>query len=414
CTSRPDSKFQQWEEFYLYEVCGLPKASVIELITKVRFAEDLKEKFKREVIEPKYEEHEEFLSIPLLAIMMLIVYGRFAEVPDKMANFYKRAFQTLFSEHDTAKGGYKRKSYCNLAMEDFERVFSAFCAGTYVANETKFSEKSIKTYIAKACQLESLSCNEDDLLKDMMQSVCVIQQEGDEFVFVHRSFQEYFAAVFFCNGQLDGDQRRRIIAKIVGRVVTDNVLNLMREIDPGKLEALWLTAACAEFFGQLGVQQGAPYPGFPKMASFLYGRLGFVEQGGGEFLIRTGEVAEGLWITTMLDDAARGATNKDRRIVGLSRFTDEIIRYFQAAGEEIRNAAQKAESKVRTVPDEREKKTPMYVLEFRKNPEAYGFLEKQKVGKALKAAYQGICSLSLRLEARARERDAQTDKLIFG
>ena len=36
----------------------------------------------------------------------------------------------------------------------------------------------------------------DSFLRDLLKSVCVMQIEGVEYTFTHRSFQEYFAAYF--------------------------------------------------------------------------------------------------------------------------------------------------------------------------------------------------------------------------
>ena len=50
----------------------------------------------------------EFLSIPLLATLMLMTYSDFAHVPQKMYIFYEQAFQTLFYKHDAIKGAFSR------------------------------------------------------------------------------------------------------------------------------------------------------------------------------------------------------------------------------------------------------------------------------------------------------------------
>jgi hypothetical protein len=339
--------------------------------------------------------------------MMLIVYGRFAEVPDKMANFYKRAFETLFSEHDTSKGGYKRKSHCDLPMEDFERVFAAFCAGTYVANETKFKAAGIKEYIGKACLLEGLECDEGDLLNDMMQSVCVIQQEGDDYVFVHRSFQEYFSAVFFCNGQLREEQRRKILLRIAGRSVSDNVFNLMREIDPGKLETLWMKAACDEFFDGLGLKPSDAYPGVGMMLRQLFQYLSLAESGGG-LAIRDGEFAQHFWLISLLDAAARG-----KRTSNL--LADDLLTDFMRLKVPILTEAAVQGTKVSRKKDARRKEGgTLYHLDFRKHSSGYYFLEATTVGKKLRRSFQVIVKYDARLARLAKERDKQRDDLIFG
>lgn len=47
-----------------------------------------------------------------------------------------------------------------------------------------------------------------DFLLDLTDNLCIMYKEGDKYYFIHRSFQEYFCAVFFSN-QMD-DQLERI------------------------------------------------------------------------------------------------------------------------------------------------------------------------------------------------------------
>ena len=122
-SSRPDDKFGSWQDFYVFTICALEKDQVLELIDKIDYEEELKRRFRREVDRHLYEAHTSFLSSPLLSSIMLLTYEQFAEIPNKMHIFYEQAFAALFRRHDAQKSQFIRKTYTNLAIDDFRAFF---------------------------------------------------------------------------------------------------------------------------------------------------------------------------------------------------------------------------------------------------------------------------------------------------
>lgn len=125
-SSRPDDTFSSWEEFHVYHAQPLDKEQAISLIRKIDYDKTVKDKFLEQLASGLYEKHEDFLSSPLLLTMMLLTYEQLAEIPEKIHIFYEQAFDTLYHKHDALKSQYKRKSYSNLPIDDFKRIFSAF------------------------------------------------------------------------------------------------------------------------------------------------------------------------------------------------------------------------------------------------------------------------------------------------
>lgn len=253
CTSRPDNAFGSWEEFSVYKVEGLTESTAVKLIEKISYDPNIKNKFLQEVVRAQFAAHREFLSIPLLLIMMLIVYEQFAEVPDKIVNFYRRAFETLYSKHDASKGGYKRKILTGLALEDFERLFSAFCISTYSAGAFTFDRATALAHAKKAVASKSLPVKEEDIITDLMQAVCVLQQDGLDYTFVHRSFQEYFSALFLVRWPVDTDKRMQTVAALGRKHGARGAFAMMRELEPAHFEKEWVLPVSRAVQDRLGL-----------------------------------------------------------------------------------------------------------------------------------------------------------------
>lgn len=239
-SSRPDAdqRLESWQAFQTVYVEPMDEPQATELIGKIEYDAKIKEMFLREAKGKLFQTHKTFLSNPLLCIMMLVTYGQTGHIPTKRHVFYEKAFDALFSIHDTAKEGvYKRKTYSNLSVDDFRNCMSAFCIVTYLREQFVFTRLQFRESLKQALKLEKLEINIDDLTSDMIESTCLIQIEGTDYVFTHRSFQEYFAAVFISRSPAGG---AKVILDRVSMRRTDDVITLAYSINRGLLEREWI------------------------------------------------------------------------------------------------------------------------------------------------------------------------------
>jgi hypothetical protein len=58
-------------------------------------------------------------------------------------------------------------------------------------------------YLEKAIQYEGLSISSEYLRDDLTDNVCIVLHDGEQFAFLHRSFQEYFSAVFLATRSVE-------------------------------------------------------------------------------------------------------------------------------------------------------------------------------------------------------------------
>jgi hypothetical protein len=198
-SSRPDpnARFESWAQFHVYRINPMTETQVRELIGNLDYDKEAKARFLGRLKEI-YQKHQSFLSIPLLCIIMLITFDQSDDIPDKKHIFYEHGFDALFFRHDASKhGGFTRKMYSRFAIDDFKNILSAFCITTYAKEKLSFTRQEFREFLRRAFEFENKDVSLiDEYTKDLLESVCVLQEEGVEFTFSHRSFQEYFAAHF--------------------------------------------------------------------------------------------------------------------------------------------------------------------------------------------------------------------------
>lgn len=199
-TSRPN-EFTTWENFHVAHLLPFDYCQCQSFIKKIDYVEERKTEFLEFLTEYKFAEHEEFLSNPLLASMMLLTFDEYGDIPAKRHIFYEKCFQVLIKEHDASKGRFHRPLKSMLSHEELEKVFMYFCAMTYRDQKYRFSLQKIDKYINSALKIVNLdsSCKENDIRYDFVHSVSLLLQDSNYFEFIHRSFQEYFFAKFIVN-----------------------------------------------------------------------------------------------------------------------------------------------------------------------------------------------------------------------
>ncbi|MDQ4421385.1 NACHT domain-containing protein [Sphingobium sp. DEHP117] len=236
-SGRPDEKFDSWKDFHRFSIEPMKLDQVKSLITKIEYDQGVKQRFLDKLDDGLYENHSSFLSTPLLATLMMLTYEQNANIPDKMHLFYQRAFETLFEKHDTYKEQYERKTKSGLRIDEFSKLFSTFCMNTYLTETFEFSHVGILEAIDDAISYCGYTTSADNFLFDLIESVCLVQKEGLFYSFIHRSFQEYFSALFLCH--CPDELRDEFLESMTFRP-WDSVLIMLFDMTKDRLEAAWV------------------------------------------------------------------------------------------------------------------------------------------------------------------------------
>lgn len=82
-----------------------------------------------------------------------------------------------------------------LFSNGFKRVFAYFCFITYHQGKFELSHDEIVA-ILKKINNSVVKFDPEKYVFDLVNSICVLYREGLNYKFTHRSFQEYFTAIF--------------------------------------------------------------------------------------------------------------------------------------------------------------------------------------------------------------------------
>lgn len=239
-TSRPMYDATSYSKFCTFHIEPLNKNQAMMLIKKLDYwDEKAKSDFLTALDQDLYYSHREFASNPLLLTIMLMTYSSFGEVPAKMHVFYSKAYETMARLHDATKGSYKRPLHTGLTPEEFKKLFAQFCARTYVDEVLDFTEISFDSYMEKVINrfFDDTDITARDFLLDLTENLCIMYYEGREYHFIHRSFQEYFAAVHFATGY---DEKLKRVGDFFenrkNRIYGDRTFDMLYDMIPEKVE----------------------------------------------------------------------------------------------------------------------------------------------------------------------------------
>ena len=227
-TSRPNEKYVSWVNFTELKILPLNKEKAQLLIKKLDYENSIKDKFLNN-FDIIFKNHQSFAINPLLITLMLMTYAEYSVIPTKVSLLYEQIFEMLYRRHDAIKYGYSRKIFSNLSQNEFKKVFSCFSLNSYLDEKIRFTNEEIKGYLSRAKEILNIEFNEDEYLKDLLQPVCLIIQEGFYYTFTHRTFQEYFTSFFIVNTEIE--IRKKLLEIVFKRVSADRTLDLIFEIN---------------------------------------------------------------------------------------------------------------------------------------------------------------------------------------
>lgn len=270
-SSRPDDILTGLDDFSTFTINPLELNEALELVRKLPFDEVIKDKFCLNLSNGLFAKHNSFLSNPLLLSIMLLTYGENAEIPSKLSIFYNQAFDALFRRHDAYKGAYSRDRLTTLDIQDFSRVFSLFCLQTYEKRLFKMPRSMCLEFIRKSMNVLHIEVNPSDYLSDLLSAACLLIEDGLEITFSHRSFQEYFVALYISSAA--PENQIKIVDRFWVNMGSDSVMQLLREINPDLFERILLVPKLEDFFNKLKVKKTVGISHFVRYLKHTYSKI---------------------------------------------------------------------------------------------------------------------------------------------
>lgn len=249
-SSRPDERFYGWNQFSIFFVEPLSKEAALSLVKKLPVEEEVKKKFLIELDERLYDEHQSFLSNPLLLSIMLLTYHQNADVPTKLSLFYSQAYEALFQKHDATKGAYSRSRATSLDILDFAKVFSLFSLITFDRRIFRMSKITCLEFIEDSKIRLGTNFDRQDFLQDLLGATCLLVEDGLQVAYSHRSFQEYFVSLFILGESLE--VQTQLLDRYWNSTGSDSVVELVHEQNPAMVERALLIPFLDKAFDELG------------------------------------------------------------------------------------------------------------------------------------------------------------------
>ena len=206
-SSRPSEELFSWERFKIFSICKMSIEQIIDVIWMLDYKEGFKKKFSDILIGDQHSIYKDFASIPLLLSILIITYAANDELPETLNEFYEKAFEVLLLQKDKEKIGFKRDFQSRLTTKSFKEVFLCFCYITYLSEMYSFSHQALEKVLSAVFKKMEIDIDEDAYINDLVNISCMLVQEGEDYFFLHRNFQQYFAASYVSGKNVD-EQRK--------------------------------------------------------------------------------------------------------------------------------------------------------------------------------------------------------------
>jgi len=196
-TSRPQEALPDLVDSITYKFSQFTKEQAISLVS--RYDSVSKLDVGRRLITQLNTVPDRFLETPLLVSLLYRTFGTNNSIADRICTFYDEIYQALYKGHDLMnKNGYIRQKKSKLDFEEFRRLLRALCYYMSISNKTSFESYSeFISYIDKAVKMSSVTPESSALfLDDLLVAVPLMQREGCEYKFLHKTILEFFAAEY--------------------------------------------------------------------------------------------------------------------------------------------------------------------------------------------------------------------------
>ncbi len=211
-TSRPETVLASFAEFQQFRIQPLKQEEAFQLIKIYDQDGTTSKQLIRELTGGLIKTIGEFLTNPLLVSLLYKAYQFKPTIPLKKPTFYRQVYDALFENHDLTKPGvFKREKHSSLDVDDFNSVLRALGLITVRLGQVEYTKDELLPYINKAKDLcAGLKFNATDFLRDLLTTVPLFVNEGEQYKWSHKSIQEYFAALFIC---MDAKANQSLILK---------------------------------------------------------------------------------------------------------------------------------------------------------------------------------------------------------
>lgn len=140
-----------------------------------------------------------FIESPLLVSLLYRTFGVNNSIADRISTFYDEIYHALYKGHDLInKNSYGREKKSGLDFEDFRKLLRALCHYMMLSRTTSFQSWSEAiAFVDKSVAISYIKpSSSSNFLDDLLVAVPLMQKDGNEYKFLHKTMLEFFAAEY--------------------------------------------------------------------------------------------------------------------------------------------------------------------------------------------------------------------------
>lgn len=222
-TTRPDTEITRQPGYEIYNVEFLKSHSIYDIIVKSINDSEITSNLKNMLEEKTYI--RESIKTPILLDIFVVTSRNFKNDPKSITDYYSGLFSALLYRHDLIKN-LTREKKSGLVDRELEVCFSLFSFLTFFNDKTDFTRNELLNYFEKSIKANKVTSTPEKISDDIVDGTNLIVKDGyDNFVYIHRSIQEFFSAKFISS--MGKDMKQNIYEKLVKQRVNDENTNLL-------------------------------------------------------------------------------------------------------------------------------------------------------------------------------------------
>jgi len=255
-TSRPDTEIRKLAHFRILKMAPLDVTDHKHFFQKIGVkGSDLSELLK--AIENSPQQISGLLTTPLLLTLLVLVYGFNKQIPEDLPEFFEALFSTVFMRHDRSKPYFKRKNMTGFNERKLEKLFKVFCFYVFFNKfGVSLNKNDFSKAFDKAINFFGEKCDEENFRNDIIKIACLMQNEGLQTTFIHKSILEYFTAAFI--SELNDEQANKVYETILSdfhdSIGFESIVIFLNKIDKYRFTKLFYVPGLDKAFANYGVE----------------------------------------------------------------------------------------------------------------------------------------------------------------
>ncbi|OOR57058.1 hypothetical protein BGP34_16165 [Bacillus mycoides] len=263
-TSRPDESLASFGEFQQYEIKDLEIEEAYKLIKKyddvvqLNLYTSIIKQIDENIKQQRFSELESFLGNPLLVSFLYLTFKHKKDIPALKIEFYRKVYDALFESHDLSKDSYKREKYSGLSSGSMQKILIKLGFLCLRENVNDYDKNKMLKLINQAKNSPYFKdIQEEQVFKDLLETVPLFTSEGLSFKWAHKSFMEYFAA-YFIDNQENREEILNNIYKSSNFIIYINMLDFYYDIDRKLFDKVFVYPIIKKFLKYIYVHTANP------------------------------------------------------------------------------------------------------------------------------------------------------------